>query len=80
MGQTKSDPQQNFQSIHRFIQQLKGWIRGVFHSIKDEYLQGYLDEFCFRFNRHLFRETIFDSLVNKMMDHPPCPRAKLILY
>ena len=78
--QTKSDPKQNFQAIHRFIQQLKGWIRGVFHSIKDEYLQGYLDEFCFRFNRHLFRETIFDSLVNKMMTHPPCPRAKLILY
>ena len=58
MGQTKSGPKQNFQAIHRFIQQLKGWIRGVFHSIKDEYLQGYLDGFCFRFNRHLFRETI----------------------
>lgn len=77
--QTKSDPKQNFQSIHRFIQQLKGWIRGVFHTIKNQYLQEYLDEFCFRFNRHLFRENIFNDLLNRMMTHQPVPRTKLIL-
>lgn len=77
--QSKSDPKKNFQSIHRFIQQLKGWIRGIFHKVNDQYLQGYLDEFCFRLNRNLFRETIFHSLINKMMAHKPVPRANLIL-
>ena len=77
--QSKSDPKENFQSIHRFIQQLKGWIRGIFHRIDDQYLQGYLDEFCFRLNRHLFRDTIFHTLVNKMMIHQPVPKTKLIL-
>ncbi|MEQ9405627.1 MAG: IS1595 family transposase [Cyclobacteriaceae bacterium] len=77
--QSRSDPNENFQSIHRFIQQLKGWIRGIFHRINDHYLQGYLDEFCFRLNRHLFRDTIFHTLVNKMMSHQPVPRTKLIL-
>lgn len=77
--QTKSNPNENFQSIHRFIQQLKGWIRGIFHRINDQYLQGYLDEFCFRLNRHLFRDTIFQTLINRMMTHQPVSRNKLIL-
>lgn len=78
--QSKSNPKENFQSIHRFIQQLKGWIRGIFHRIDNHYLQGYLDEFCFRLNRHLFRDTIFHTLADRMMSHQPLPRAKLILY
>lgn len=77
--QSKSNPKENFQSIHRFIQQLKGWIRGIFHKINDRYLQGYLDEFCFRLNRHLFRNTIFHTLINKMMIHKAIKRTELIL-
>lgn len=76
--QSKSNPKENFQTIHRFIQQLKSWIRGIFHKVSDEYLQGYLDEFCFRMNRHLFKETNFSSLLNRMMSHQPVCRAKLI--
>ena len=77
--QSKSNPKKNFQSIHRFIQQVKGWIRGIFHKINDRYLQGYLDEFCFRLNRHLFRNTIFHTLVNKMMNQQAITRTQLIL-
>ena len=77
--QSKSDPKKNFQSIHRFIQQLKGWIRGIFHRIGDRHLQGYLNEFCFRMNRHLFRDTIFHTLMVRMMEHLPVTRAKLVL-
>jgi transposase-like protein len=76
--QTKSKPAENFQLIHRFIQQLKGWIRGIYHKVNEEYLQGYLDEFCFRLNRHLSKETIFDSLVNRMIQHKPITKLKLV--
>ena len=54
--QFKSNPPNNFITVHRFIQQLKSWIRGIFHWVSDGHLQGYLDEFCFRLNRHLFKE------------------------
>lgn len=79
ISQSKSNPLENFQTIHRFIQQLKSWIRGIFHKVSDKYLQGYLDEFCFRMNRHLHKETNFNTLVNRMIDHKPVPKAKLIL-
>lgn len=76
--QSKSNPIENFKTIHRFIQQLKGWIRGIYHHITDHYLQGYLDEFCFRMNRHLLKNSIFNSLVVRMMAHLPVPRHKLV--
>lgn len=78
ISQTKSNPPENFQTIHRFIQQLKSWIRGIYHKVSDEYLQGYLDEFCFRINRHLHKGTNFNTLLNRMMAHQPMPRYKLV--
>jgi transposase-like protein len=77
--QSKSKPSENFITVHRFIQQLKSWIRGIYHWISLDHIQGYLDEFCFRLNRHLFKDTIFNSLVNRMMDHQPVSKALLIL-
>ena len=79
ISQSKSNPKENFKTIHRFIQQLKGWLRGIFHHVKGKYLQGYLDEFCYRMNRHLFRDSIFDNLINRMMNHQPTPRLSLVI-
>lgn len=79
ISQSKSEPQKNFQTIHRFIQQLKSWMRGIFHKVTDGYLQGYLDEFCFRLNRHLNKDTIFHTLTERMIKHQPVPKSKLIL-
>jgi transposase-like protein len=75
--QSKSEPTENFNTVHRFIQQLKSWIRGIYHWISQDHLQGYLDEFCFRLNRHLIKGSIFDILVNRMMDHQPVNRESL---
>ena len=68
--QEKSEPDKNFKVMHRCIQQLKSWIRGTHHSIDHRYLQGYLDEFCYRINRSIHKETIFDNLVGKMINTP----------
>ena len=76
--QSKSNPTENFITIHRFVQQLKSWLRGTYHWVSENYLQGYLDEFCFRLNRHLFKDRIFNMLVNRMMNHHPVPKALLI--
>jgi len=71
--QVKSDPMTNFRTIHRFVQQLKSWISGIYHHVSDRYLQGYLDEFCFRMNRHANKPALFDKLIQRMVERPPAP-------
>lgn len=66
--QEKSEPDKNFKVMHRCIQQLKSWIRGVHHSVNPEYLQGYLDEFCYRINRSIRKENIFNNLLGRMIE------------
>ncbi len=65
--QEKSRPDKNFKVMHRCIQQLKSWIRGIHHSVHHDYLQGYLNEFCYRINWSLHKETIFDNLLERMV-------------
>jgi len=38
--QEKSQADQNFKVMHRCIEQLKSWIRGIHHSVSHDYLQG----------------------------------------
>jgi hypothetical protein len=66
--QEKSGPDKNFKVMHRCIQQLKSWLRGIHHSVNPAYLQGYLDEFCYRINRSIHKETIFDNLAPRMVN------------
>jgi len=75
--ESKSKPGINFNLMHRFIQQLKGWLRGIHHHASAKYLQGYLDEYCFRFNRHGNKEIIFDKLVSRMVCQSPVNLKKL---
>gem|GEM_PF-3619815 len=35
----------------------------VYHQLTKEYLQYYLNEFCYKFNRRYFGEAIFDRLL-----------------
>ncbi len=37
------------------------------HSVSHHYLQGYLDEFCYRINRSIHKNTIFDNLIQRMV-------------
>ena len=71
LKQEKSDPKINFKQTHRFIQGLKSTIRGIYHHISDKYAQSYMDEYCYRFNRHAFKESIFDNLIARMMANRP---------
>lgn len=59
----------NFSDIHRCIMMFKSWLRGMHHSVR--YLQDYLDEYTYRFNRSFMKGNIFDNLLTKAMNHPP---------
>lgn len=59
----------NFPDMHRAIMMLKAWLRGTHHSV--EHLQGYLDEYCYRFNRHFMKGEIFDNLLKRIVTHTP---------
>lgn len=59
----------NFPDLHRCIMMFKAWLRGVHHSV--EYLQSYIDEYTYRFNRHKMKEGIFENLITRMVKKPP---------
>lgn len=75
----KSNGGKNFELMHRFIMGLKSWIRGIFHKLNPGHLQKYLDEYCYRFNRSIFKETIFDKLIVRMVHHIPKTYKAIIL-
>lgn len=75
--QEKSEPDKNFKVMHRCIQQLKSWIRGIHHSVNHDYLQGYLDEFCYRINRSIQKNTIFDNLLQRMVNRTKITKKQI---
>jgi hypothetical protein len=49
--------------VHIAISNAKRMILSVFHDVKPEYLQSYLNEYCYKFNRRYFGEGQFDRLL-----------------
>ena len=49
--------------IHRVFGNLKTWINGTHHGVDPKYLQTYLDEFTFRFNRRNTPMAAFQTLL-----------------
>jgi len=71
LEQIKSDNGKNFGDLHIHIMNLKGWLRGIHHHCTKERLQGYLDEYHFRYNRRSNMDTIFDLLIKRMVKNEP---------
>lgn len=57
--------------IHIIIMNLKGWLRGIHHHCSRKFMNGYLNEFFFRFNRRNFLTTIWHKLIERFMKHKP---------
>ena len=49
--------------VHTAISNAKRKLNGIYHMVGDEYMQNYLDEFCYNFNRRYFKEKLFDRLL-----------------
>ena len=49
--------------IHRVFSNLKAWLNGTHHGVEPKYLQSYLEEFVFRFNRRNTPMAAFQTLL-----------------
>jgi hypothetical protein len=71
LKQVPSKDGENFPDIHIHIMNLKGWIRGIHHHCSEKRLQGYSDEYHFRYNRRNTMNSIFDTLIQRMVAYEP---------
>ena len=44
---------------------IKRGMGGVYHSVSSEYLQSYLDEYCFRYNRRHDGNLQFNAILER---------------
>ena len=65
-------------TIEGFWSLVKRGIGGVYHSVSQKYLQTYLDEYSFRYNRRDQGNLIFTSLLKRVADlaAPPALRDR----
>jgi hypothetical protein len=63
--------------VHIAIGNVKRLLLDTHHQLKKEYLQYYLNEFCYKFNRRYFAEKLFDRLVLAAVNYPTDFRSKI---
>lgn len=71
LEQVPSNSGKGFPDLHIHIMNLKGWLRGIHHHCSKERLQGYLDEYHFRYNRRNNTGVIFNTLLKRMAVNEP---------
>ena len=71
LEQIPSKKGKNFKQLHIHIMNIQGWLRGIHHHCSKERLQGYLDEYHFRYNRRAFMGSIFNLLIERMVFNEP---------
>ena len=62
--------------VHIMIGNMKKFIIGTFHGVSSPYLQEYLDEFCYRFNRRFWEPELPLRLLNACLTHAPVRKAE----
>lgn len=63
--------------VHIAISNAKRLFLDVHHKLKNEYLQYYLNEFCYKFNRRYFGEKLFDRLLFVAVSYTPDFKSKI---
>jgi len=49
--------------VHTVISNAKRLFSGVHHSVSKDYIQNYLDEFCYKLNRRGFKSDLFERMI-----------------
>jgi transposase-like protein len=62
--------------VHIMIGNMKKFLNGTFHGVSSRYLQEYLDEFCYRFNRRFWEPELPLRLLNACLAHVPVKIAE----
>jgi hypothetical protein len=71
LRQLPSNKGANFRQLHIHIMNIQGWLRGIHHHCTKERLQGYLDEYHYRYNRRSHMGSIFDLTIKRMTFNEP---------
>ena len=67
---TDEDAEKHLPWVHTVISNCKSQLLDTFHGTKKEYLQDYLNEFCYKFNRRYLGEAMFDGLLKIVAIYP----------
>ena len=78
--QIPSNDGKNFPILHKVIHQVKYWIRGIYSWVSEFNIDLYLAEYSFRINRSQSKETIFNSLIKRMLEREPIFQPLLICH
>jgi hypothetical protein len=63
--------------VHTAISNAKRQLLGVYYKMKPEYLQYYLNQFCYKFNRRYFGEKQFDRLLIAAVTYTPDFKSRI---
>ena len=63
--------------VHIAISNAKRLLLNIHHKLKNEYLQYYLNEYCYKFNRRYFGDKIFDRLLITAVSYSPDFKSKI---
>jgi transposase-like protein len=77
LTQIPSNKGKNFPMLHIQIRNFKNWLRGVHSYCDRKYLQNYINEYFFRFNRRNHRESILDKLIERCVLLQPITKKQL---
>jgi hypothetical protein len=58
---------------------LKAWLNGTHHGVEPRYLQRYMDECVFRFNRRTTPMAAFQTLLGISTQKAPLPLRDLVV-
>lgn len=79
ISQIPSNGGQNFKQLHTIIHQVKSWVRTTYSWVHKSHTDKYLDEFSFRINRSIFKDTIFNKLIERMLESEPVVYKDIIV-
>jgi transposase-like protein len=79
LQQVPSEKGRNFPMLHIQIRNFKNWLRGVHSYCDKKYLQKYMDEYFFRFNRRNHRASILDKLIQRCVWAEPPTKKSMAL-
>jgi transposase-like protein len=57
----------NFKQLHNVVHQIKTWIRTTYSWTHKQHTDKYLDEYSFRINRSIYKDSIFHKLIERMV-------------
>ena len=77
--QELSDNGNNMKQLHAIIHQVKSWLRNVYSWIHKDHIEKYLAEYSFRINRSIYKETIFNKLIERMVKAKPFGYQDIII-